>query len=285
MNIFETWQWSEVQLYPISNEAKREGQLLLAHILDCRPGDLPLYFNQDLTIEQKEVLAAMIAKRQTGYPLQYILGRHEFMSLPFFINEAALIPRQDTERIVEAAIACVKYLPAPLIADICTGSGAIAISLAHYLPKAQIIATDISAEALKLAEKNAALNQVGTQITFRQGDLFAPLGKISPRPEFDLIIANPPYISTAELDKPAKELSFEPRIALDGGEDGLGFYRRIAAGARRYLAKDGFLIWENGYDQEDASVDILTSAGWEICKKIYDYSDNYRGMVAHENHI
>ena len=177
-----------------STEADREAKLLLANVLGIGTAAIPFY-EEELTIEQQRLLKEMVSRRITGEPLQYILGKTEFMSLSLKINNHVLIPRNDTECIVEEAINLFKRHPLPKIADICTGSGAIAVSLACYLPYAGIWATDISKDAVRLAHENGSVNGVGSRIAFMTGDLFAPLSNRS----FHLIIANPPYIPRNEI--------------------------------------------------------------------------------------
>jgi len=273
-------------LHPTANRLKpvcgedslREAQLILSFLLNISPSALFLA-EKPLSFSQKEKLEEIIQERLSGRPLQYVLGETEFMSLPFKVTPAVLIPRGDTERVVEAAIDLLKENPSPCAADICCGSGAIGISLAHYLPKSKCWATDISAAALAVAAENAAQNGVKERISFLEGDLFAPLREEGIK-DLDLVISNPPYIAEAEMPFLQEEVKREPYIALVGGKDGLDFYRRIANEAAEFLAPNGVLILETGYDQEESVGELLSSAGWKIEKKIRDYGANHRGFVA-----
>ena len=207
---------------------------------------------------------AVLQRRLRWEPVAYITGKQEFWSLDFAVTTDVLIPRPDTERLVEVALLCVAQFPAfkPLrIADIGTGSGAVAVCLASELPSAQIYTTDISSNALQIARRNAETHHVAERMQFFAGDL---LDALVPRPEtrFNLIASNPPYVRRGEIVALAPEVSrWEPRVALDGGTDGLEFYRRIAAVAPDYLAERGALALEIGADMARAVVAICTATG------------------------
>lgn len=193
-------------------------------------------------------------------PLQYITHSQEFMGLSFYVDENVLIPQPDTEILVEQALVKIQSITDReiQILDLCTGSGAIAISIAKQLQNTsqymieeyQIIAADISEKALKIAQKNAMQNQV--QIQFLQSDMFFNLKEM----EFDMIVSNPPYIETKVIDTLSKEVKQEPRIALDGGEDGLVFYKAILENAKQYLKKGGYVLIEIGYDQGKKIIEL-----------------------------
>ena len=198
------------------------------------------------------------------------------MKLNFFVNENVLIPRQDTEVLVEEAIHIAKKNNVKNILDLCTGSGAIAISLAKYLDNVQITATDISKDALRVAKKNAISNEVGEKITFIESDLFENIAKT----KFDMIISNPPYIKKDVIKSLSKDVQKEPHIALDGGYDGLKFYRLISTKAIDYLTLGGYLCLEIGYDQKESVFEILKENSQYIktyCKK--DLFDNDRVVI------
>jgi release factor glutamine methyltransferase len=219
----------------------------------------------DKTCEEYFKLADM---RAEGIPLQYITGRQEFMGLDFAVNENVLIPRQDTETLVEKALELIKEAKAPMrgfrILDLCCGSGAIGVSLAYHLnklgKKALITASDVSPEAIDIAKENAKNNGILKEISFVEGDLFAPFLKNKKgrgKEQFDFIISNPPYIPTRVIPTLMREVKdHEPVLALDGGSDGLDFYRAILREAHLYLKKSGILLLEIGHDQGPAIINM-----------------------------
>lgn len=217
--------------------------------------------------EQIRTYREMIEKRASRIPLQQILGSQEFMGLEFYVNEHVLIPRQDTETLVELVLQEQQGREKKLL-DLCTGSGCIAISLAVKGGYESVTATDLSEEALKVAERNAKTHQ--KKIIFRQGDLFSAL----PRTEagtFDIITSNPPYIPTtviATLEPEVRE--HEPMMALDGTEDGLKFYRQIAKKAGTWLKPGGVIYLEIGYDQGEAVSGLLREAGFDKVRVVKD---------------
>lgn len=212
---------------------------------------------------------ANIEKVKKGTPIEHITHLKEFMKMNFYVNENVLIPRQDTEILVEEALKIAKRINAKKILDLCTGSGAIAISIAKYLDGAEVTATDISKEALRVAKRNATNNEVQNQITFIESDLFEKIAKT----KFDMIISNPPYIKKDVIKKLTKEVQNEPLIALDGGYDGLDFYRKIVKQSYEYLKFGGYLCLEIGYDQKEEVIDLIESEEKYI--KTYSKKDLY----------
>ena len=202
--------------------------------------------------EEKKYFDAILKIRK-GNPLEHITHQKEFMKLNFFVDENVLIPRQDTEILVEETIKIAQKIKAKKILDLCTGSGAIAVSLAKYLPQSEITAIDISNEALKIAKKNAINNQVEKQITFISSDMFTNLNN----EKFDIIVSNPPYIKRNVIESLDEEVKKEPYIALDGGEDGLYFYKKIINESYQYLKYNGFLCLEIGFDQKIDVIEII----------------------------
>ncbi len=198
-------------------------------------------------------------------PQQYIAGREQFMGLDFIVNKDVLIPRPETEILVNEVFRHTGH--GIKILDLCTGSGNIAISLAKMIQGAQIIATDISVSALETARKNASIHGVDKQIEFYQGDLFQAL-PVDKRYKFDIIVCNPPYVKSADIDFLQEEVRCEPHHALDGGIDGLDFYRRLADMAQDFLAPGGFLFLEMGFDQAQDVGDIFNSKRAFKIKKI-----------------
>ena len=213
-----------------------------------------LKFESDRAIppEQLRQLEAMLERRRAGEPVQYILGAADFMGLRFRIGPGALIPRQDTETLAEAALIDLRERAGtPAVLDLCAGSGCIGLSLASLAPDARVTLADASREALELARQN--LHALGVRAELRHGDLFDAVG----RERFDVIVSNPPYIPTGELEGLQKEVRFEPRLALDGGADGLDFYRRIAAEVGKHLNPGGAIYLEVGYGEAQAVVELV----------------------------
>ena len=210
----------------LGKEKRLEIEVLLAKAADLSRASLLAYPEKILNKQQVEKFRKLIYRLKDNTPLQYLTGKQNFMGLDFQVNENVLIPRSDTEVLVEEVINLVRTFEGKVtILDLCTGSGAIAVSLAKYLPHAQLVATDISPEALEVAKINAQIHMVAERITFLVGDLFEPLGET----KFHIITANPPYISSLEMEELPEDVKKEPKLALWGGEDGLDFYRKITA--------------------------------------------------------
>ena len=205
-----------------------------------------------------------------GIPIEHITHQKEFMKLNFFVDKNVLIPRQDTEILVEEVIKIGQKTNAKKILDLCTGSGAIAVSLAKYLPNTEITAIDISNEALKIAKKNAISNNVEEQITFISSDMFTNLNE----EKFDIIVSNPPYIKTDVIRNLDIQVKNDPHIALDGGKDGLDFYRKIINNANKYLKYNGYLCLEIGFDQKIDVIELIENTekfeGTYSKKDLYD---------------
>ena len=214
--------------------------------------------------EDEEKYFQYINKLKNGIPLQYITNNQEFMKLNFFVDENVLIPRADTEILVEEVISLANDDKNKIL-DVCTGSGAIAVSLAKYIKNSNVMAIDISKEALKIAEKNAFNNNVN--IKFIESDLFNNLEEN----DFDIIVSNPPYIRENVINELSIEVKHEPKIALDGGKDGLDFYRKLSSESYKYLKEDGYLCLEIGYDQKNEVIEILKNE--KKYKNIYSKKD------------
>jgi release factor glutamine methyltransferase len=214
----------------------------------------------------------MIARREAREPLAYIVGYREFFSLEFVVREGVLIPRPETETVVEAALDFLRERPAATVLDLGTGSGAIAIAIAANAPAARIVALDISKVSLEVAADNARRHRYADRIAFLQGDCFAALeDQAPPFNPFDLIVSNPPYVAEPQFAALAPEVrDFEPRVALDGGRDGMDFYRRIAAGVPRWLAPGGEVILEVGAGQADAVEAMMRAAGCAVSARRRD---------------
>ena len=207
----------------------------------------------ELTVKEENQYFSAIKKMRQGVPLEHINHQREFMKLNFLVTKDVLIPRPDTEILVEEIIRKAENIPNPVILDLCTGSGAIAVSLAKYIKNVHICAVDISSKALEIAKKNAELNGVKNNIEFIESNLF---DKIKER-KFDIIVSNPPYIETETIKTLSKDVQSEPKIALDGGKDGLDFYRKIADSGSKYLNRQGYICLEIGYNQRIAVRQIL----------------------------
>ena len=232
---------------------KLKARLLLQYVLDKPRQYIIVYDNKEIDKQQQWQYFVNIEKLTKGIPLQHITHRQEFMKMDFFVDENVLIPRPDTEILVEEVINIAKKNNAKKILDLCTGSGAIAVSLAKYLPQAEITAIVISNEALKIAKKNAISNNVENQITFISSDMFTNLNE----EKFDIIVSNPPYIKTNVIKNLDIQVQNEPYIALDGGKDGLDFYKKIIYESYQYLKYNGYLCLEIGFDQKIDVIELI----------------------------
>ncbi len=214
-----------------------------------------LRFEAQNTIEPAQLtqMNACLSRRVSGEPIQYILQRADFMGLRFYVDHRVLIPRQDTEPLVENVIIALRGVHAPKVLDMCCGSGAIGISIKTLIPGAAVTLADISQDALEVARRNARV--LNAEVTLRHGDLFRAVG----REKFDLIACNPPYIRTSEMDALQREVRFEPALALDGGADGLDFYRRIAQDAPAHLNPNGCIYLEVGEGEARDVQELLCS--------------------------
>ena len=233
-----------------------DAEWTLAHVLECSRSELLMRAHQPLTPAQNATFRNLIHRRADRIPLQHLLGNTEFYGLPFHTSPDALIPRPETETLVEIVLNQLKNCTNPRILDIGTGSGIIAIALGKSLPRSQVIATDISRKALYLASQNARLNGVADRISFLQTDL---LTSFATPESFHAILSNPPYISSNTIDALQPEVrACDPRLALDGGCDGLDFYRKIIPTSVPLLAPGGLLGLEIGHDQARAVTQLLS---------------------------
>ena len=249
---------------------KLKARLLMQFILNKPRQYIIVNDMEEIEKNKEKEYFLNIKKLRQGYPIEHITHQKEFMKLNFFVDEHVLIPRQDTEILVEETIKIAQKINAKKILDLCTGSGAIAVSLAKYLPHTEITAIDISNDALKIAKKNARNNEVEDRITFINSDMFTNLSN----EKFDIIISNPPYIKKSIIEQLDKEVKKEPYIALDGGEDGLYFYRKIIKEAYEYLKYRGFLCLEIGFDQKIDVIELIENEekfeGTYYKKDLYD---------------
>lgn len=252
-------------------DARLDAELLLAHVLREDRLRMRLDGARGLSDEQAERYDALLCRRQTREPLQYIEGEAAFMGLTFRVAPGVLIPRQDTEILCEEALSRMK--PGARVLDIGTGSGALAVSLARLGRGAQVTAVDVSDTALSIARDNA--RRLGAQVRFLHSDCFSAVAG----ERFDMIVSNPPYISREEMETLMPEVRREPELALAGGEDGLDFYRRIVREAPAHLSEGGCLLFEIGWQQRDAvSALVRESVGEPFSLK--DYGGNWRVVGA-----
>ena len=256
-----------------------EARLLMAHVLACKPIDVLVRAFDEPTDDERTRFRELIQRRVQGWPVAYLVGSKDFYLLRFEVSPAVLIPRPDTETLVQKSLEVLKDRPAARVLDVGTGSGCIAISLAHQCPDLEVLAVDVSPDALEVARRNARTHGVEGRVCFAQGDLLAPAAGEEP---FDLIASNPPYISPAEIASLAPDVrDHEPRVALDGGPDGLAFYRRLIADAGKYLKPDGTMLLEIGYTQNDA-VRALVAARpeWILEDSTRDLGGRWRVVAA-----
>lgn len=257
---------------------KLKARLLLQYILKKPRQYLIVYDNEEVGKKEQWEYFVNIEKISNGVPLQHITHHQEFMKMDFYVDENVLIPRPDTEILVEEVIKIASKMNEPKILDLCTGSGAIAISIAKNVPNAKIYAIDISQKAVDIAKKNA--KELETNVEFIKSNLFNKIDKV----KFDIIVSNPPYIKKDVIKCLSKEVQKEPELALDGGIDGLDFYRKISTQAIDYLKLGSFLCFEIGYDQKDEVMEILKKQDQytgTYCKK--DLGGNDRIIVTQVN--
>jgi len=245
-----------------------DASLLLAEILNTSRSSLIAADSQPLAEASLSAFRGLIRRRLDGECTAYIVGRKEFYGLDFQVSPAVLVPRPDTETLVEAALEALKESPLAItnqplrVVDLCTGSGAVAIALKHTMPELDVWATDISTEALATAQANAARLLPPNSIHFLQGDLFEKKLPNGGNHLFSLIVSNPPYIPSAEIDGLAPEVRKEPLLALDGGGDGLDIIRRIVSGAPQFLCPGGILLLEADPRQMERIAALLQQAGF-----------------------
>jgi release factor glutamine methyltransferase len=255
-------------------------ELLLAHVLQLPRMKLYLNFERKLSDPELDSLRTLVQRRGQREPLQHLVGTASFCGLEISVNRHVLIPRPETELLAEAGWQFLSTFDSRLATalDFGTGSGCIAIALAAKCPGARVVALDISKDALVAAQQNAARNHVADRIEFRHGDGFAAL-KSDER--FDLIISNPPYIASEEIETLQPEVrDHDPRGALDGGADGLDFYRRLAAEAVRHLQPQGKLMVEFGDGQAEAISAIFAGQNWQVEAIREDYTRRQRFLIA-----
>lgn len=281
MTIKEAFYKASSCLQGSGQDPHRVSEWLLQHVLGCDRAALYLNWTQTLSDPHRLELERLLQRKLQGEPIQYIIGYQEFMGLPFKVDTRVLIPRPETELLVEEVIRRTRQLfphQTPVVADICTGSGAIAVAAAVQCPGWSLLATDISEDALEVAKINAKRHHVAERITFLQGHLLEPL----PQGQVDVVVSNPPYIASGELIGLQKEVGdFEPKLALDGGEDGYRFYREMANVLACWETPPALAAFEVGQGQAETLVDILrTTHIWPELDVIEDLAGIKRHVIA-----
>jgi release factor glutamine methyltransferase len=265
-------------------ESMLEAELLMAEALGMNRAGVLARLKDTPEADAVDRFHKLVARRASREPLQYITGRQEFYGLTFHVAPGVLVPRPETEIIVEEGVAFIKETGGGVAADIGTGSGCIAISLAAGLPEAVIYAIDSSEAALKIAGENAGFNGVEERVRFLRGDLYSPLAEAGLAGGLDLIVSNPPYIPSGDISGLQAEVGFEPLQALDGGPDGLDIVREIIKQAPEYLKPGGGLLIETGFGQAGAVRDIVDSLpGIEYIKYIRDFAGIERVLFARKS--
>jgi release factor glutamine methyltransferase len=256
---------ARLSLGPHSDRARRDAETLLLHLLKKNTAWLLAHGDDDLSEDQAARYTQFIERRYHGEPIQYITGETGFYGLPFRVTRDVLIPRPETEHLVEKVIELAARFSTPHIVDVGTGSGCIAIALAHKLPQAAIAAIDVSAAALAIAEENAKRNEVS--IRFLAGDLLVPVTE----EKFEFVVSNLPYVPIADRNTLSVEVrEYEPALALFAGDDGLEVYRRLIPAAFNALVSDGFLILEIGFGQSPAIAELLARTGFDQIEFVPD---------------
>lgn len=268
--IDQTLKQAEQQLQTVSDSARLDAEVLLAIVLHKNRGYLRAFAERVLTADEDEHFQTLLSQRRNGQPIAHITGQREFWSLDLDVNQHTLIPRPDTETLIEFVL---QNFPQDnlKVADLGTGSGAIALALASEKPHWQLLATDQSAAALSVAESNAKKLQL-SNVSFQHGSWFQPLAAS----RYDIIISNPPYIPQHDEHLQQGDVRFEPLSALASGEDGLHDIRHLIKHAQGHLLPQGWLILEHGYDQKSAIFELFTQAGFINIQQKDDYGNNPR---------
>jgi release factor glutamine methyltransferase len=249
------------------DDPRLTSEILLGHVLTLPRVKLYMDLDRPLTKDELATYRALIQRRLAGEPTQYLVGFREFYGRKFAVDDRVLIPRSETELLVEAALRDVKKDEPSRVLDLCTGSGCVAISIAAERPQASVWATDLMPGPIEVAKKNAEALGVDGRVTFFQGDLFAAVPEGA---TFDVIVSNPPYVKTSDLATLQREVQKEPRAALDGGADGLDLIRRVVTDGLPRLKPGGLLALEIGDEQGDAVKEIMTRAG---CRDVHIEKD------------
>lgn len=261
-----------------STSAKLDVELAMCKILNVTRLYIHLNLDEEICKKNENRIEALLKQRRKGRPMAYIIGKKEFMGLDFFVKEGVLIPRPDTEVLVEDIIEQAKKIDNPLIVDIGTGSGAISVSLAKYIKDSKVYSLDISDDALEVGRLNAKNNEVEDRITFLKSDVFSSLENEDIK--FDIIVSNPPYIRKADIEGLEVDVkNYEPSLALDGGDDGLDFYRKITEDSIKFIKDNGILGYEVGYDQAEDVKKIMIQSGYGDIRILEDLASIQRVVI------
>ncbi|MSP61675.1 MAG: peptide chain release factor N(5)-glutamine methyltransferase [Myxococcales bacterium] len=274
--ILKVLQWTQRRFGERGLRTPRlDAEVLLAHLLARDRVALYTHFDQPLAKEELAAYRELIRQRLTGEPVAYLVGKQEFWSLAFAVDRRVLIPRPETEGLVEAVLKLVAGRPSPSVADIGTGSGAIAVAVAHERPDARVVAVERSPDALAVARANVAAH--GVAVELREGDLLLPITRDAP---WDVIASNPPYIAEPEFPSLPAEVRCEPREALLAGEDGLAVIRRLIEGALPLLAGEGALMLEVGAGQAPEVAELARARGYRTIETTRDLAGIERVVIA-----
>jgi len=263
-------RWAQ-SLIGVSDTPRLDAEVLFKHVSRYSDMQLILRADESLSSELKARVEALTQARQSGTPVAYLTGEREFYSLRLKVDSRVLIPRPDTECLVDAALQCVESESINTVLDLGTGSGAIALALAHYAPELEVTATDLKRDALQLAIANAAALHL-KRVHFIESDWYQSLGT----ERFDLIVSNPPYIDPLDPHLQQGDVRFEPVTALTAGEHGLADLRAIVAGAKAHLYPGGWIMLEHGYDQAAPVRKLLSEAGYSAIASLRDIGGNER---------
>lgn len=283
LRVIELISWGERMLRDAGIEnSRQEAEILLSFSMETPFKFLLTRLNEEVSPTVRINYQKLVMKRQDQHPLQYLTGIQHFMSLAFEVNEDVLIPRWDTERLVEVVLELLKKRDQPWVIDVGTGSGAIAVSLAKYYDRVNIFALDISSHALEVAKRNAYRHGVEERIVFLSGDLLSPIlnSPLYKNIKFDAVVSNPPYIPQGQIKDLPKDVQKEPYLALDGGEDGLTCYRDLLPQAKNVLKPGGYVLLEIGFDQAKDVGEICRANGFEDILVSRDYGQRDRVISA-----
>ena len=257
-------------------DPRRDAASLLAHVIGRNQTFVFTHADDTLKNGEYESFRSLIERRAGGEPLQYISGHQEFYKLVFEVTPAVLIPRPESELIVEAALELLRDDPEPHLADVGTGTGCLAISILHEMPTARAVAIDASRSALRVAQRNAERHGVADRLTLLESDCFSALNT---NLRFGLIVSNPPYVSEDEMKNLQREVRHEPRAALAAGADGLSMIRRLLVEARPFLRSDGHFVFEIGFGQSEAVQQLIDPRAWKLIEMRADLQKIPRTFV------
>jgi release factor glutamine methyltransferase len=257
---------------------RMNAEVLLMFVLGVNRAYLYAHPERELTAEEEARYDEVLAQRATGMPSQYITGHQEFWGLDFVVTPAVLIPRPETEHLVETVLELARGIARPKLVDVGTGSGCVALALAHELKSAAVYAVDVSADALEIAGANAARLRLDGRVHFTQSNVLEALAGVH---DFDFVVSNPPYVGFGEADKVQKSVrDFEPRVAVFAGEQGLDVIGALIEQAHRALKPGGWLAMEIGYSMRDAVVNLLSPTMWEDVRVVPDLQGIPRVVAA-----